>query len=87
MVIAGVATAVYHPAIFLALLGAFILLAIWLLPKIWRGIKALFVRIKRLFGAKTPEPEIEPVSAAELFKPKLLKSHHQGGGAGPPKAC
>ena len=87
VVVAGIATAVYHPAIFLALLGAFILLAIWLLPKIWRGIKALFVRVKRLFGSKTPEPDIEPVSAAELFRPKLLKGQHPGGEAGPPKAC
>lgn len=41
-VIAGLWTALTHPWVFLCLLGLFILLAIWLLPKIWRGIKKIF---------------------------------------------
>ncbi len=49
-VIAGLWTALHHPLLFLVLLAAFIVLMIWLLPKIWRGIKALFRRIASLFG-------------------------------------
>lgn len=52
MVIGGVWTALTHPYIFLCLLGLFILLAIWLLPKIWRGVKRVFGFIFRLFKRK-----------------------------------
>lgn len=51
-VIAGVWTALTHPWIFLCLLGLFILLMIWLLPKIWRGVKKIFGFIARLFRNK-----------------------------------
>ena len=39
----------------------FILLAIWLLPKLWRAIRALFARIARLFGRGAPEPALSGV--------------------------
>jgi hypothetical protein len=48
-VIAGLWTALYHPWVFVALLALFILLLIWLLPKLWRGIKAIFGYLKQLF--------------------------------------
>ncbi|GJL84316.1 MAG: hypothetical protein DHS20C02_00910 [Micavibrio sp.] len=57
IVLGGVWTALTHPWIFLCLLGLFILLAIWLLPKIWRGIKKIFGFIFRLFGGKKPDTE------------------------------
>lgn len=50
MVIGGLWTALNHPVIFLILLALFILLMIWLLPKLWRGIKSVFRMIGRLFG-------------------------------------
>jgi len=49
-VIAGLWTALYHPALFIVLLIVFILLMIWLLPKLWRGIKTVFGFIGRLLG-------------------------------------
>ena len=33
--------AIAHPMIFLAVLSAFILMMIWLLPKLWRGVKSI----------------------------------------------
>jgi hypothetical protein len=54
-VIAGLWTALYNPVLFIVLLVLFILLMIWLLPKLWRGIKKVFGWIARLFGAKTGE--------------------------------
>ena len=39
MVIGGIWAALHHPWLFLGLLAAFVLLAIWLLPKLWKGIK------------------------------------------------
>lgn len=41
-VIGGIWAALYHPWFFLMLLVAFILFAIWLLPKLWQGVKKLF---------------------------------------------
>lgn len=63
-VIAGLWTALHHPVIFLVLLGAFILLMIWLLPKIWRALRAIYRKIRSVFGKK-PEPATQspPTSA------------------------
>jgi hypothetical protein len=46
-VIAGLWTALHHPWVFIVLLMGFILLMIWLLPKLWQGIKKLFAFIRR----------------------------------------
>jgi len=48
-VVAGVWAALVHPWLFLAGLVVFIVLLIWLLPKLWRGIKAVFNKIASLF--------------------------------------
>ena len=57
LVLAGLAGAVYHPVWFLVFLALFIAAAIWLLPKIWRGVKFLFARIRAAFrGGPQPEP-------------------------------
>jgi hypothetical protein len=45
-VFAGLWAALYHPLIFLGLFCLFIVLTIWLLPKIWHGIKTLLVKLK-----------------------------------------
>ncbi len=49
-VFAGVWVAVYHPVPFLAFLLLFVILAIWLLPKVWRGVVAVFTRLGRWLG-------------------------------------
>jgi len=60
-VIGGLWVALNHPWLFLVALVLFILLMAWLLPKLWRGIKALFNRIARLFGGGK-EPEAPPAA-------------------------
>lgn len=52
-VLGGLWLAIQHPAMFLALLGLFVLLMIWLLPKLYRFIRALFARIAALFANET----------------------------------
>ena len=59
VVIGGVWAALTHPWIFLCLLGLFILLMIWLLPKLWRGIKKIFGFIFGLFGRKKDKEKKE----------------------------
>ncbi len=48
-VIGGLWTALHYPWLFLVLMIVFIGLMIWLLPKIWGGIKKIFGYIWRLF--------------------------------------
>lgn len=56
LVIGGLWTALNHPLWFLAGLALFILLLIWLLPKLWRGVKKVFGFLARLFGGQPREP-------------------------------
>jgi hypothetical protein len=49
LVIVGLWTALSHPLVFLCALVLFIVLLIWLLPKIWQGIKTVFSGIARIF--------------------------------------
>jgi hypothetical protein len=62
-VVAGVWTALAHPWVFVAFLIVFVLLMIWLLPKIWRGIKKIFSTIARFFGKQQPPSSCPPKSA------------------------
>lgn len=55
-VVAGLWTALHHPVLFIILLVLFIALMIWLLPKLWRGIKKLFGWLARLFGRGGEQP-------------------------------
>jgi len=50
LVLGGLWSALHHPALFLVLLAAFIVLMIWLLPRLWRLIKLIFVRVRRYFS-------------------------------------
>ena len=67
MVILGLWTALVNPILFLVLLVLFILLMIWLLPKVWRGIKRVFARLRKLFGNDTSEESLTQLSD---MKPK-----------------
>jgi hypothetical protein len=70
-VILGLWTALRHPVLFLVLLALFILLMIWLLPKIWRGIKTVFAYFGKLFaGSKTGSATDESPTRLSDMKPK-----------------
>ncbi len=58
-VIAGVWTAINHPVAFLILLALFLAACIWLVPKIWRGLRGLWRRL--CFWKKRPPPAQDPV--------------------------
>jgi hypothetical protein len=70
LVLAGLAGAVFYPTEFLVFMALFIALAIWLLPKVWRGVKFLFARIKQVFRGG---PQPEPPSGISL---KRIPAHH-----------
>lgn len=56
-VIGGLWTAIQNPVLFLFALAAFFALAIWLLPKIWRGLQRIFRYLKRKLGGEAEIPE------------------------------
>ncbi len=49
LVITGIWAALNHPVAFIIALVIFIALMIWLLPKIWRGVKHIFNSIRNFF--------------------------------------
>ena len=60
-VVAGLWAVLVHPVIFLILLVAFIGLVIWLFPKLLRGLRALFRKIRSVFSGKPASTNIIPI--------------------------
>jgi len=56
VVVTGLWTALHYPWLFIGLLIVFILLLIWLLPKLWRGIRMVLSRLARLFRGGDSNP-------------------------------
>lgn len=54
LVLGGLWVALNHPLTFLSLLLVFLLLVIWLLPKIWRALKAVVRKVRSWFGDSSP---------------------------------
>lgn len=58
LVVGGLLLALFKPALFLVFVLLFFLAAIWLLPKIWRGLRSLFRRFSGKAETKAlPEAE------------------------------
>lgn len=57
-VIVGLWAALYYPWLFVIFLIIFILLLVWLLPKIWQGVKAVLSLIGRLLRPKKKGDQI-----------------------------
>jgi len=68
-VFGGLWAALHYPALFLVTLAVFVVLMVWLLPKIWRGVRAVFRRLAQWLsgaGALGAEPERRPAVDGEL---------------------
>jgi len=69
LVIAGLWTALHYPLTFLACLAAFIIMMVWLLPKIWRSVKWIFRKLANLFsGHKQNPPPIPEFKLPDSFQ-------------------
>ncbi len=68
-VIGGIWTMLNYPLAFLCFFIVFLLLAIWLLPKIWTGVKTVLQTVIRFFSGKRSE---ESVRETEQITPKEL---------------
>lgn len=65
VVFAGLWTALTYPSLFLILLFAFVVLIIWLLPRIWRGVRMIARHVASWFGGESPASSA-PADAAAL---------------------
>ena len=63
-VIGGLWTALNYPVAFIVFIILFVLLAIWLLPKLWRAIKSIVTTIRGWLGGK--QAQQESVKAADV---------------------
>ncbi|MGH1373819.1 MAG: DUF4126 family protein [Cellvibrionaceae bacterium] len=74
MVFAGLWTALNHPMVFIALLVVFIIIAIWLLPKIWRVLKAIILKIGSWLGMvdKSSVEEAQAESRSQSQTPQSV---------------
>ena len=52
LVIGGLFTALHYPLLFLILLVLFLLLAAWLIPKLWRAIRFLWRKLRSIFSSE-----------------------------------
>ena len=68
-VFAGLWAALTHPVLFLIAFVAFMVLLIWLLPKLWSGIRAVGRKIARLFGAGSTAAPRDSVTQHEGKSP------------------
>jgi hypothetical protein len=60
-VFAGLWAALHHPWAFLAFLAGFVALASWLLPRLWRAIRALLARVAQ-WSRRGAQPAAPPPS-------------------------
>ena len=54
LLLGGLWAAFMHPLIFLTGLAIFLLLALWLLPKIWRGLRVAWRRLQSVLSRERP---------------------------------
>lgn len=66
LVIGGLWTALNHPLLFIIGLIAFIILMIWLLPRLWRLIKLLLQKIGSWLGLCAPPPKPSELKPDEI---------------------
>jgi hypothetical protein len=60
VVISGLYTALHYPLVFIILFIIFILLSIWLIPKLWKGIQILITKTRSFFSGKQEHNQEDP---------------------------
>lgn len=56
-VIAGLFAALHYPLLFLVLFVLFLVLSVWLIPKLWKGIQIVFTKITSFFSSQKNKPK------------------------------
>ncbi len=63
VVVGGIWASLTHPWVFISLLAFFLVLLIWLMPKLWRGIKKVFSVLGRWLGISRSSPPTSDTDA------------------------
>ncbi|MCP4328041.1 MAG: DUF4126 domain-containing protein [Alphaproteobacteria bacterium] len=74
MVFGGLWLALNYPIMWIGIVIIFVLLLIWLLPKIWRGVRALFRKIGSIFSGKEASAAKEADAAFVAEAEKTVRS-------------
>jgi hypothetical protein len=53
LAIVGIAVAVFHPLVILAVILIFLLILAWILPKVWRRLRRMLATVRNFFGGRT----------------------------------
>jgi len=77
LVFTGVSMALFKPVVFLVGIGVFALLTIWLLPKIWRGIKRVFSGVRHPVDTVKAGRAVQMGETADI-KPMSLSLSDKG---------
>ena len=76
LVIVGLWTALHYPWVFVVFLLLCIVMMVWLLPKLWRGVKWVIARLKNFFsgrgGSAPPSPGLKIPEALPDFTQEYL---------------
>jgi len=75
VVIGGLWASLHYPIVFVIGLVIFLLMVIWLLPKVWRALKRVFFAIGQFLGDKTDGDS--PPPAPDGRKRDILKALYQ----------
>ena len=59
LVIGGLFAALHYPLLFLLFLVAFLLLAVWLIPRLWRAIRFLWRKMRSVFSSEAQSYSFE----------------------------
>jgi len=82
LVLSGIWAMLNHPLIFLCFMVFFIALAIWMLPKIVRALRAVFNKIRTWLGGQSQEPRgdgpVSSGSASHGSAPRIIDPQHLG---------
>ncbi len=76
MVFVGLWTALHYPWVFVVFLIVFVVLMVWVLPKLWRGVKWVAARLKNFFSGGGTAPPPPP----DLKIPELLQDLSKSSG-------
>jgi len=63
-VLGGIWTMLHYPLAFLVFFIAFLLAAVWIVPKIWAGMKVVLQTVISFFSGRTPPAPPQEVNAA-----------------------
>jgi hypothetical protein len=77
VVIGGLWASLQHPVLFVVALVLFLILVVWLLPKIWRALKRIVRAIGRFFSGRNENPAEQSGSTRQEIMDAIYEEDHR----------